>query len=82
MLCIINRIICPKQYTLHVNCHARKHWHGLRRTVRNKNNRKIQNENICLRRESNQRPLAFQPAALELYHKNTFWTWNRSNLIG
>ena len=25
------------------------------------NNRKIQKGNVCLRRESNQRPLAFQP---------------------
>ena len=34
-----------------------------RRVVRN-GKRKVQNENMCLRRESNQRPLAFQRVAL------------------
>ena len=37
--------------------------YGFRRAVRN-GKRKVQNENMCLRRESNQRPLAFQRVAL------------------
>ena len=36
--------------------------YGLRRAVSNEK-RNIKNENICLRQESNQRPLAFQSGA-------------------
>ena len=35
------------------------------------NKRKIQNENICLRRESNKRPLPFQPDTLDSFATGT-----------
>ena len=54
---MMNRIRGLKQQ---VNGHACFHLQGIRQPVRKGNKQKNQNENMCLRRESNQRPLAVQ----------------------
>ena len=53
---MIDRVWGLKQLWLQVNGHALFNLQGLCRTVRKGNKRKIQNENICLRRVSNLRP--------------------------
>ena len=50
---MINRIWSLKQLWLQVNGHAWFHLHGHRWPVRNGEGAKIQNENICLQRDSN-----------------------------
>ena len=62
--CMINRIRVLKQHTLQVNGHAWFHLYGFWRAAMNRKGGKIQNENKCLRRESKQRPLAFQLGTL------------------
>ena len=53
---MINHILGLKQLWLQVNGHAWFHLHGIHLPVRNgAEERKIQDENICLQRDSNQR---------------------------
>ena len=54
--CMINHIWGLKQLWLQVNGHAWFHLQRLRWPVRNGRERKIQNENICLQRDSNPHP--------------------------
>ena len=52
------------------------HIHVLHRAVGNGKQSKSQNENICLRRESNQRPVAIQPdflLRLKLFQNHVLW---------
>ena len=59
MICMINPIWKLKQQYIQVNDHA---WFARAPpTCKEGKQAKIQNEYICLRRESNQRPLAYQP---------------------
>ena len=57
--CMINGIWGRKQQNLYENIYAWINFQGIHRAVKKGNKRKIQNVNICLRRESNQLPLAF-----------------------
>ena len=54
--CLINHIWGLKQLWLQVNGHAWFHLQRLRWPVRNGEGAKIQNENICLQRDSNPHP--------------------------
>ena len=54
--CMINHIWGLKQLWLQVNGHAWFHLQRLRWPVRNGEGAKIQNENICLQRDSNPHP--------------------------
>ena len=56
--CLINHIWGLKQLWLQVNGHAWFHLQRLRWPVRNGEGAKIQNENICLQRDSNPHPVS------------------------
>ena len=76
--CMINHIWGLKQLWLQVNGHAWFHLQRLRWPVRNGRERKIQNENICLQRDSNPHPASPRQESCSALDRSATrdWWWS------